>query len=575
VIEIRLEDGVFFAVCSYEDRNVPKNAGFEFDRILKRWQTPSIDKAILLLDFAVGDAKDALEQRQRIEDNMVEASMALETDTEYWHPEGLAYLPFQRAGIEFMLNTKDCILADDMGTGKTIQCLGVVSNSSAKDVLIVVTASMKYKWLMESKKWLPKSLTCGVTESLAVKNKETGRSHTEYLWPDTNVVITTYDMLEAYHDKLRERIWDVRIADEAHKLSNKKTIMTRNFFGGGRGKKKLMPIVSRKTIFATGTPIWNRPIDMWNMIEYCDPHGLGKDWIKFIKRYCAAYETRFGDVNGWFTSGSDNEAELQKMMRSRFMLRREKEDVLKDLPPKTRNIVFLPPDGLKKVVKKELKIWEDNLSALEGLNGTIEERPEVSIDALASFVEKARQSSQKFDVSGEGVDLEDYLKLHFEAMAAAREEVGLGKANMVVEFVQSILREGKKAVIMAVHRSVVAELKKAFPQAAVISGGVSAKKRADEEFRFQNDPACNVFIGNIMAAAEGLTLTAADHLVFAELEWVPAKMFQAEDRIHRIGQTLPSTIHYLVVIGSMEAALVEALIDKQAAISKVLNKDRN
>jgi SWI/SNF-related matrix-associated actin-dependent regulator of chromatin subfamily A-like protein 1 len=566
---INYEEGRYFATCTYEERLQFRNAGWTFSTFRKRWETQRDVLADTFIDYAVGHALVRLNNIRSLNAELTSASSAVDTDTNFWHPEGEKYLGFQKAGIEYMLGRDHNLLADEPGTGKTVQSLAVFTNTThAKSLLIIAPASLKYNWLREARKWLRKGQTVGVTETKA-KTVKTPLTH---MWPDKDVVITTYDMLEQYRPKIHERVWDLMVCDEAHLLSNPKAIRTKNVFGGGRGKKRIEAIPTRRSIFATGTPILKRPVDLWPILQRCDPNGLGADYMHFTRRYCGAYQNHFG----WITDGADNLDELQFKLRSTCMLRRQKKDVLKELPDKIRQIIELPPEGTKKLVKKELEVFEKNLERLLSVNEEREYSEDVfqtvSLDVLSKFIDEATSRAVEYSsVHNQEYELEDYIKLHFEAMSIAREEIGLAKVPMVLEYARRITENGDKVVIMCVHKAVAYELQKHFNNCALITGKVSAKKRDAEVHRFQSDPDCMVFIGNIAAAGVGITLTSASNLVFAELSWSPAEMEQAEDRIHRIGQEQSAHIHYLVIRGSMEAGVIDKLIEKQEIINKALN----
>lgn len=567
---INYEEGRYFATCTYEERLQFRNAGWTFSTFRKRWETQKDALADFFIDCAVGSALVRLNNIRSLNAELTSASNALDTDTDFWKPDGQKYLGFQKAGIEYMLRRGHNLLADEPGTGKTVQSLGVFTNTPhAKSLLIIAPASLKYNWLREARKWIRKGQTVGLTETKA----KTAKTPLTHLWPDKDVVITTYDMLEQYRTQIHERVWDLMICDEAHLLSNPKAIRTRNVFGGGRGKNRVEAIPTKRSIFATGTPILKRPIDLWPILQRCDPSGLGADYMHFIRRYCGAFQNQFG----WITDGADNLDELQFKLRSTCMLRRQKKDVLKELPSKIRQIIELPPEGTRKLVKKEFEVFEKNLERLTSVNEEREYSEDVfktvSLEVLSQFVDEATARAVKYSsVHDQEYELEDYMKLHFEAMALAREEIGLAKVPMVLEYVRRLIDNDEKVVIMCVHKAVAYELQRHFKNCAVVTGKVSAKKRDSEVHRFQSDSGCNVFIGNIAAAGVGITLTSAANLVFAELSWSPAEMEQAEDRIHRIGQIESAHIHYLVIRGSMEAGIIDKLIEKQEIINKALNK---
>lgn len=571
-MQIDFDGERYFAICSFEERHEFRRAAWTFSNARKRWETTAPSLADKFYDCSIGKARERLTAIRAVIHQSLAASMAVETESEFWSPEGKKYLDFQKAGVEYILSRRDTLLADQPGLGKTIQALGVMNNDpSINRVLIVVPASLQYNWRREAFYWLSSKFKVGLTRSKAVKDKETNRTKTVHVWPqDVNVIITTYDMLEAYYDKVRENVWDLLVCDEAHLLCGN-TIRSKNVFGGGRGTMARLPIPENKSLFITGTPITRKPINLWNFCKKCDPEGLGANYKHFVMRYCGGHDTQFG----LFKEGATNSEELQIKLRTKFMIRRMKMDVLKDLPPKVRQIVELPAEGCKKVVKKELAIFAQNIAALltDGEADEDEVYKEVSYEALEAFVSDAANKAVDYSaVRNEEYSLEDFIKVHFEAMGIAREEVGLAKVPMVIEYAKRLIDDGEKVVIMTAHKAVAAALRQAFPKCAFVTGDVlSKKKRQDEVDRFQSDEECNPFIGNISAAGVGYTLTAACHLIFAELSFNPAEMEQAEDRIHRIGQFETAFIHYLVIRGSIEAGVISILIEKQEVIEKTLD----
>lgn len=570
-ITIDRSDGLYIARCLYEDRLLLSRAGFIFKKELKRWVTADDDVARKFYDDCVGAAKQRLDNIDVVKKQLIEASFAEDYDGDLLCPKGLAYLPFQRAGIAYALDRTDTLIADQPGLGKTIQALGIVNNiPTAGNILIVVPASLKINWFKEATRWLMDDLTIGIAKTkqkTKILEDGTKKNYTEYYWPDTNVVIINYEALPNYREQVEAGTWDILICDEAHVLKNSKSSKCMNIFGGGKGKDRFAAIKAFKRIFLTGTPILNKPLDLWPMIEAFALKEFG-NYIKFIKRYCAAFETPWGH---WDTTGSDHLEEFQEKLRATFMIRRMKADVLKDLPPKRRQIITLPSDGLSKYVKKEKQVFADNLKNLMILNGekTEEDYEEWSDAELRALIDGIHERTKNFDDLD---DFDDYDATHFEAIAHAREEIGLAKLPMIIEYVKSILDTDEKCVVLCVHRTVAHKLGDAFEGSVKFIGGMTDKEKNASVEAFQYDPDCRVFIGNINAAGVGITLTAAWNLVMAELCFVPALLEQGEDRIHRIGQLDHALIHYLIVEGSLESRLIEIIMEKQEMIKEALDR---
>jgi SWI/SNF-related matrix-associated actin-dependent regulator 1 of chromatin subfamily A len=153
-----------------------------------------------------------------------------------------------------------------------------------------------------------------------------------------------------------------------------------------------------------------------------------------------------------------------------------------------------------------------------------------------------------------------------------RHATALAKVPLVVEHLVAALEESPKIVVFAHHRDVIAALAAEFPGRVVtLTGNDSPEARQAAVDRFQTDPECSLFIGSITAAGLGLTLTAAAHVVFAELDWVPANMTQAEDRTHRIGQRESVLVQHIVLESSLDASMVRTLLKKQQVIDEAVD----
>jgi hypothetical protein len=563
----------FEAETSYAERGTAnpllKAAGFAFDfNGAKVWHTagykapkPMAEQAAIaakLFEYLDGAAKSHIANNpdlnvavidslaaQVAKADALEASRATDCNIDIPCPEGLAYLPFQKAGIAYARLRPSVLIADEMGLGKTIQGIGI-SNDDPKvqRVLIECPASLKLNWAREWVKWDIKGLTVGVVVTQKLKAKAMARLEK---WaqgrvqisvgqlPETDVVIVNYDILDRYLPEVHAHGWDLILVDEAHKLKNPKAKRTKAMLGERVWDKEQkvwnvisLPVAATRRAFLTGTPIVNRPAELWPFCLALDPDGLGKYKSKYEKRYCGAGF----DANGYYTkAGATNLDELQTTLREKFMVRRLKVDVLKDLPAKRRQVIVLESDGLEDLLAKEATEY-DKLGPLEE--------------------------------GGEG----------FTELAAARKAVGLAKVPFAIEHLKAVLENTDKVVVMAHHYEVVDALKAALVEYGVVGvdGRVTDITKRDAAVQeFQNNPNIRVFVGTIQAAGVGLTLTAASTVVFAELDWVPGNMTQAEDRCHRIGQLDAVLVQHLVFDGSVDANLVEKIITKQAVIDAALD----
>ena len=173
--------------------------------------------------------------------------------------------------------------------------------------------------------------------------------------------------LKKWRKEIRKKEWDLMIVDEAHFLKSSKAQRTREVLGGIKrnADKEIVdrssPIPAGRRIFLTGTPIVNKPKEFWPMLQALDPSGLGDSWYNYAKRYCGLWELkdRSGKRIGWKWDGATNLPELQDRLRSAFMVRRLKQDVLASLPAKIRQVLSIEPSPtVKKIISTELTTYE-------------------------------------------------------------------------------------------------------------------------------------------------------------------------------------------------------------------------
>jgi SNF2 family DNA or RNA helicase len=252
-----------------------------------------------------------------------------------------------------------------MGLGKTIQGIGVWNCCRFEKTLVVCPASLKLNWKREFEKWAIRPIKVQIINGTKTD-----------AWPvndDYDVLIINYDIVVAHKPRLMEIDWDFQIVDECHYLKNPDTKRTKALLGykprSGSASKSEKPIPGRCKIYMSGTPIVNRPVELWPLLSSVDPKGLGVSFFGFAKRYCAAKQTGWG----WDFSGASNLEELQERLRERFMCRRLKQDVLKDLPAKRRQVLELPSNGATKAIKAELQAFADYREWIDKLEREMEE----------------------------------------------------------------------------------------------------------------------------------------------------------------------------------------------------------
>jgi len=526
---------LFVLESQYHERKVAKAAGFWWHPDSKKWWTPKTEVAARLVEYADDGAKAALADHL----TAVEASRGTDADITVPAPAGLEYLPYQRAGIAYGLSHPNVLIGDEMGLGKTIQALGIInSDETMRRILIVVPASLRLNWKRECEKWLTRPMSVGIAKTKVRKGEDK--------WPDVDVTIINYEVLGKFAE-VQSTKWDMIIMDEAHYIKNYKAKRT----------QLATSLKATRRILLTGTPILNRPKEIFSLVNYLDPEQW-RSFFYFAKRYCNAHHNGYG----WDFDGANPKTlpELQARLRSTIMVRRLKKDVLKELPPKRRQVIDVEANGASNAVKAEQAAYS---------------RVEDRIAAAKARVELAKAGDSDEEYKAAVAALQETMTLAFTEISSARHDVALAKVPSVVEHVKNVLEDQDKVIVFAHHLDVIDKLVKELGEYGVVSlkGSDSMESRQAAVDAFQNDPKTRVFVGSLKAAGVGITLTAASVVVFAELDWVPANMSQAEDRAHRIGQTDMVLVQHLVLDGSLDSHLAKTLVEKQAIIDMGLDAE--
>ena len=523
----------------YYIKDVVKNHGFRWEPSSKTWWTNSLDQAIQLAETAedhssLSQLLELQMERVKVQQETMKQSKALSSDKIFPAPKGLSYLPYQRAGIEFASGRDAVLIADEMGLGKTIQAIGTINNTpDARNILILCPKSLKQNWLREMEKWDVKGLS--------VEYNRDGK-----VFPSSDVVILNYDVVKNFRDQIDARDWDVLVCDESHYLKGPKASRTRAVLGHG---KKINPIIARKRIFLSGTPVVNRPIDLWTTVNAFDTgNEVFGHYMRFIRNYCDA----FYDGYGWQTRGASNLDELQTKLRSTFMIRRLKKDVLTELPEKRRQVVVLPLNGANNIVSAENRLQHEREQILEDLRQAVAKK---DYDAVAQL--KIQRG---------------YV---IQEIAKARVEIGLAKVPYVVEHVRNALTQGR-VVLFVHHHEVLNQIEELLSKGkepvkmVKIMGNVSSFNRQKAIDDFQAGKA-DLFIGGLRAASEGISLTKSHHVIFAEQDWTKATMSQAEDRCHRYGQEHNVLVQQLVLDESYDCNMAHGIRTKGHIEDATLN----
>jgi SWI/SNF-related matrix-associated actin-dependent regulator of chromatin subfamily A-like protein 1 len=442
-------------------------------------------------------------------------------------------IPFehQKEGIKFLLSRNGCILADDMGLGKTYQAIVAALESGAQRILIVCPSAVKINWEREINDFDPN------TSIISGRN-----------WDRKKFTIINYDILKNFHTlgdgkkgkdgvvvefnrELVNSKFDLCIIDEAHYLKNNDSI---------RGEIMVDLCVKHnipKVWLLTGTPIANRPMDFYNLLKLIKA-PIVDNWKFYVQRYCEGRRFFKTLKNGrrkqiWLTNGASNLEELSVRTRN-LILRRKKEDVL-DMPEKTVSPIY--QELSKKAWNQYETLWDEYL--------------------------KKRQAERK-----KGTPDKDLVEL-----ILLRRFIALEAIPYTIEEAENAIEQGQKVIIFTSFTDELNELAEHFGSRCVTHNGPmseAAKQYSVDEF--QNNPDVKVFIGNIRSAGVGITLTAANYVIFNSYDWVPGNNEQAEDRAYRIGQKNNVTVKYQLFLDTVSMKMWWTLKKKKNIINTIMNE---
>jgi len=445
------------------------------------------------------------------------------TRDKYWHN----FRPFQQDGIEFLENTNcNAILTDDVGLGKTIQTMGLIHYNFDKltPCLYVVKSSLKYQFLSEHMKWV-RAGSNGARIPMIVSNRKF-----KFI-PGINFYIISMDLLSS--EKIQKAIiafgFQLIVLDEFHSFKNLATKRT-------IGMLEIIKHIPHR-IFLSATPVLNRASEYFPALSIIDPEEFN-NFYNFKSKWIAKnwVDNTWGGIRSYMR-------EPWKKRTSKYILRRLKEDVLKDLPTFARYMQFVTSEDsqfIKAYKKEQANLWD--------------------------FIEQGAEA-------GEINPQQHILGL----IARLRHLVGIAKATYCIELLEEFLDNVKdeKIAIGVHHRAVAAILTAALQRRGVapvtITGSMTPEARHTAVQAFESAEN-RVLIASTQAAGEGLNLQCCSKAVLLERQWNPAKEKQFEGRFHRMGQSKPVEIIYLLIKGSVDEWMHQLVDSKRASIATVQNE---
>lgn len=422
------------------------------------------------------------------------------------------------------------ITDDFIVTHNTAQALHALDLIGAKSVLVVCPATVRFVWEKEFERFSRTFRDAKVVmDRYAVRHIH-----------QTKAAIVSYEFATRYLTAHNVR-FDALILDEAHFLKERTTRRSKAIFGNEGVVRGI-----KKAIWAlTGTPMPNNPAELWPLLYTFRATEL--KYKDFVSEFCVMEYSAFAPGRERIAGVKPEKArELHESLLKKVMLRRLKKDILTDLPP----ILF-----------SEVPVEEDDKLLLEMEEGNIEDMREEE-SKLAEMIDNASDKAAAILAGATG-----YMRL--------RRYTGLKKAKAVADIIEEELSAGAypKIVVFGIHKQVISYLESRLSSFGVakITGDVPMSKRKEEMRRFQEDPNVKVFIGNILSAGTGITLTASNQVFFCEQDFVPGNNRQAADRCHRIGQKSNVLVRIAVLKGSLDEEIGYILTRKMRDIRAIID----
>jgi SNF2 family DNA or RNA helicase len=434
--------------------------------------------------------------------------------------EGLGWMRFLR---EFGFG--GC-LADDMGVGKTAQVLATLEMRRAEGhgpSLVVAPKSLMFNWRAEAARFTPRLRVL----------EHTGLARDAALIRESDLVLTTYGTLVRDVPQLAEVEFDYVVLDEAQAVKNANTASA----------KAVRLLRGAHRLALSGTPVENHLGELWSLFEFLNPGMLGE--AKVLKM-----------AGGLARNPSEESRQLLAHALRPFILRRTKQQVARELPPKTEQTIFC------ELEPQQRKQYDDLRNHYR--------------ETLLRRVQREGVGKSAMHV------LEALLRLrqaacHPGLLDRGRKDEPSAKLDVLLDHLDEIRQEGHKALVFSQFTSLLAIVRERLDEAGVryeyLDG--STRDRQARVENFQNDPACGLFLVSLKAGGVGLNLTAAEYVFLLDPWWNPAVEAQAIDRTHRIGQSRPVFAYRLIARDTVEEKVLELQKSKRELADAILGEDNS
>jgi len=449
---------------------------------------------------------------------------------------------YQKAGFDWLNFLKDFnfggILADDMGLGKTIQALCLLRNeindSSRKTNLIVAPTSVIFNWIREIERFTP-----GMNFLVHYGTRRSKDFRRLKKYP---LILTTYGHLRRDIIFLKEIPFNYVILDESQNIKNPQS----------ETSKAVRLLTASNRVALTGTPVENNTMDLWAQFAFVNPGLLG-DQSFFKETFMKPIEREQNEVVA---------SSLRRLIFP-FILRRTKEDVAKELPPKVESVIYSPMSDEQQALYDKWRL--------------------AYRDSIAAEIESQGLNKSKFRVL-EGLMKLRQISCHPELVDSKYIDTA-GKFDALIEMVEEIISENHKVLIFSQFVQMLHIIKRDFDSKNIpysyLDGSTKDRQKPVDEF--QTNDNIRIFLISLKAGGIGLNLTAADYVIHYDPWWNPAVEMQATDRAYRIGQTRKVFAYKLISKDSVEEKilklqdkkkeLVESLISTEEAFFKALTKE--